>query len=726
MYTDAFNVVWETPSRSSADSMPVGNGDIGLNVWVEPDGDLLFLIGKTDAWSENGRLLKLARVRIAIRHNPFIAGSPFRQTLKLAEGQIVVLAGQPPHAIVLRVWVDANRPLVRVEAEGQSPFDLQAKLEVWRTQPRELGEREIDSAYGLIGSPTPVVVYPDTVLTDRKDQVVWYHRNETSRWPENMTLQGLGELTGEIGDPLLGRTFGGLIRGEGLVSENAAALRSSSPQKRFAVSIHLLTRQTPSAAQWLSELETSADAAEAVDLETARAEHRRWWREFWDRSRVVVSGDNHAETVSRAYLLQRFITACGGRGACPIEFNGSIFTAEWNHQNHVCDPDYRRWGAPYWFQNTRLIYWPLLASGDYDLTTPFFAMYRDALPLARRRTEIYFGHRGAFFPETIEFWGTYANANYGWERQGKDVSWVQNTYIRRYWSGGLELIAIMLDAWAHTRDEQLLAETLLPIADAVTEFYDRHYRRDENGKIRFEPAQSLEMWHEAVNPLPEIAGLRFILPQLLQLPEANVTQDQRERWQRMLAELPEVPVRDHEGQTVLAAAQQTTGPAMNIESPQLYAVFPYRLYGVGKPDLELGRRTYFTRDFQERNYGWRQDDIQAACLGLADEARAAIVRRTANKNPNARFDAFWGPNFDWIPDQDHGSVILITLQTMLLQTDGRKIHLLPAWPKHWNVEFKLHAPFNTIVEGTCRNGRLVDLNVSPESRRQDIEIHDPQ
>jgi len=43
--------------------MPTGNGDIGLNVWVEESGDLLFYIGKTDLWDDNSRLLKLGRAR---------------------------------------------------------------------------------------------------------------------------------------------------------------------------------------------------------------------------------------------------------------------------------------------------------------------------------------------------------------------------------------------------------------------------------------------------------------------------------------------------------------------------------------------------------------------------------------------------------------------------------------------------------------------------------------
>lgn len=40
--------------------MPLGNGDIGLNVWVEDGGDLLFYLSKTDAWDENARLISSA------------------------------------------------------------------------------------------------------------------------------------------------------------------------------------------------------------------------------------------------------------------------------------------------------------------------------------------------------------------------------------------------------------------------------------------------------------------------------------------------------------------------------------------------------------------------------------------------------------------------------------------------------------------------------------------
>ena len=60
-------------------------------------------------------------------------------------------------------------------------------------------------------------------------------------------------------------------------------------------------------------------------------------------------------------------------------------------------------------------------------------------------------------------------------------------------------------------------------------------------------------------------------------------------------------------------------------------------------------------------------------------------------------------------DQDHGGNLLMGLQTMILQADDGKIHLLPAWPENWDLDFKLHAPENTTVSGRVRGGQLVEL-----------------
>lgn len=722
---DRYNVVWDTPSQNSSGSMPLGNGDIGLNVWVETNGDLLFYISKTDAWDEHGRLLKLGRVRMKLSPNPFRAGTPFRQELKLRQGEIQIHAGEKAAEIILHIWVDANRPVIHVEAEGKQPFHCEAALELWRTTKRPLTEDEMSAGVDSFTKNEPAFSYPDTIVENHKTYVGWFHRNVESLWPATLGHQGLESLIPKLNDPLLHRTFGAVMTSAELIRTNDTTFKSAQPVRHVVLSIYPLTAQTSTTNDWLSQVEASKKKVDVVNVRRALSQHLDWWDAFWNRSWIRITGGDkirsEQEIVSQSYALQRFISACGGRGSSPIKFNGSIFTVDVSGK---FDADYRRWGGPYWNQNTRLNYWPMLASGDFDMMQPWFRMYLDALPLAQRRTEIYYSHGGAFFPETMYFWGAYFNnsSGYGWDREGEPLGRTVNRYIRYHWQGGIELTAVMLDYYAFTKDREFLHKTLLPLAGDIIEFYEKHYPRETNGRLLIAPAQALETWWDCENPLPEIAGLQFVLPRLLDLPDAQVLQ--RKAWRDLLAALPPVPMREADGKQILAPAAKFQ-TLQNQEIPELYAVFPYRLFGVGKPELEMARRTFAQRAVKG-NSGWQQDDTQAALLGLSDEARRMLVSRFSTKDPDSRFPAFWGPNFDWTPDQDHGANGLMTLQSMLLQCDGQKLLLFPAWPKEWDVEFKLHAPMNTTVEGVYRHGKLLQLKVTPRARKKDLAILDAQ
>ncbi len=142
---------------------------------------------------------------------------------------------------------------------------------------------------------------------------------------------------------------------------------------------------------------------------------------------------------------------------------------------------------------------------------------------------------------------------------------------------------------------------------------------------------------------------------------------------------------------------------------------------MGLPNLELARETFARRQFRA-NGGWQQNVIQAAVLGLTKEAREMVAENFSNKEPGSRFPAFWASNYDWTPDQDNGCVSMTALQKMLLQTVDDTILLFPAWPPEWDVCFKLHAPGKTIIRGELRAGELVDLQVEPVSRKQDIRV----
>ena len=716
-----YNVVWDTPGKNSSGSMPVGNGDIGLNVWVEEDGDLLFYIGKTDAWSENCRLLKLGRVRVKFSPNPFIKGNYFLQTLKLRDGEIEINGGAGEKRINIRIWVDAHRPVIYVDSESKNDFQITVKYENWRNERRQIKEDESHSIYGLNGdNPDPVYVEPDNIVEGLSDRIIWYHHNNYSCYAPTLQHQGLGELLPDFPDPLLHRMFGGCIKGEGLCAVDKNTLRTKANTAHQLISIHLLTMQPDDKKQWLERLQRNVSVSEAADLENSRSEHRKWWNEFWNRSWIYIHGTEDAEHVTRGYILQNWINACGGRGSFPIKFNGSVFTVDAEYKGKKFDADFRQWGGPYWYQNTRLPYLSMLTAGNFDLMQPVFTMYMDALPLAKEMTKIYYKHEGAFFPETMYFWGTYTNANYGWKRDGMPHGLTVNRYIRYLWSGGIELAAMMIEYYHHTEDDRFLQEVLLPFAKEICTFYDRHYPRDEDSLIRLEPAQALETYWDSVNPLPEIAGLHDVLHKLLHLPRAYITENNYRMWKRMQQELPPLPTREIEGEQVLSPAE-IIGSKHNVESPELYAIFPFRLYGVGKEQLEMARRTFAQR-IQKGTGGWSQDALQAALLGLTADAMRDVVSNFTTWNPESRFPAFWGPNYDWVPDQDHGCVTMIALQRMLMQCDDNKIFLLPAWPKEWQTEFKLHAPLNTTIEGELVNGEIKNLKVIPEVRRKDVIV----
>jgi hypothetical protein len=900
-----YNVVWDTPSKDYNGSMPIGNGDLAANVWVEPAGDLIFYLSKSDSWTGGGpdpELVKLGRVRVKLSPPLYVNGATFKQELDLKSGMIRIQSAIGDQQSAIQFWIDANRPVVHVDIQNSVACTAEIALESWRAEGK-----------WLAGGAQKDVILPSDGQTVR-----WYQRNVRSMFADSMKLQHLGDLVDKFHDPLINRTFGGLISGAGLKARDNQTLVTSAPSKTIRASIHVLTAQTETPEDWLAQLKQQRQIVEAVPYDEALSSHVKWWQTFWQRSWIhvtpagvsavvtvpslipsnplnfrfgvtpgngekfqgklgrasilkralseieikklagsqaenaglkqedilfsstpalyseieqsagwtdsremtfemwinpdavaanarildkttpgndagvlldtypgnglrLIAGANRFEVpnclkagvwshvavavdaqqqrmelylngqrvagkvdkkrnineafeVSQAYALQHWVQACAGRGNSPIKFNGSLFTVDGmdNYQNvpegAYCGPDHRRWGGPYWFQNTRLIYWPMLYSGDYDQMAPLFSMYRSMLPLLKERTQRYFGHQGVFFSETTQMWGLNRNCDFG---KGNPDFYPTCAYMKYYWDGGLELSTMMLAYYQNTEDEVFVRDTLLPIADQVVLFYDQHYKRTQEGKLHISPSQVIETWHDAEDPITVIAGLRTVLAGLIALPKSLTSDQQRARWQRLLGEVKELPTAEEAGKKWLKPAY-VYSTKRNAENPELYAVFPYPIYGVGKPDLEIGRETY-ARRANQRTGGWQQDSIQAALLGLTDQAKTYLAQAVTTENlmgganekknrPDSRFPAFWGPNFDWIPDQCQASVILNTLQYMLMQVDGKKIHLLPAWPADWNVEFKLHAPYQTTVEGRIKNGELVDLKVTPESRRKDIIV----
>ena len=720
-YPGVYNVNWTSQSADAWGSMPLGNGDIGTNLWVTPDGTLHLLLSKTDSHSEIGRLLKIGALEIRTTPN-LLDGASFSQTLSLDSGLIRIRAEKDGHYINLHCRVQRDRPLVIVEAESDIPLQTNVTQRPWRTQSRLLTGNERHSGYGVAFRDEPFASEVDTIMSS-PEGLLWCHENKSSIWRMTLENQHIADFANGRTDPLLNQRFGALVTGDGMKPTDRLTLRSVQASRRFRVQAALLRSQDGNIDQWRQKLEADSRRGITENRPSAVARHISGWHAFFQQHFILLRhkavGDT-AYRITQGYLLQRYMSACAGRGSVPIKFNGSIFTVplvnDLANGRKGFDADHRDWGGNFWFQNTRLLYWNMLMTGDHELMRPLFDMYLKALPLAQFRTKRYFGHDGAYFSETLTPWGSYLIDNYGWKREGKPMGITDNMYIRYYWQGGLELSLMMMEYADYSNDTSWFRKEMAPFITSIFTFYDQHYPRTDRGKLLISPAQSLETYQEGMtDPLPEIAGLRYGIDRILKHYGRFFSKSFLDSCRRLRSALPEIPLEESATGKRIAAGSNL-GKRANIENPELYAIFPYRIFGQGKPGLELALWTFDTR-IEKRVGCWYQDAIQAALLGRGHEAGSMVGQTFLSKHPGSRFPAFWGPNNDWVPDMDHGGGGMSALQYMLLQADDGAISLMPAWPKDWEVDFRVNIPGNRRISGRYRIAGGVVLTEKPSASR---------
>lgn len=131
------------------------------------------------------------------------------------------------------------------------------------------------------------------------------------------------------------------------------------------------------------------------------------------------------------------------------------------------------------------------------------------------------------------------------------------------------------------------------------------------------------------------------------------------------------------------------------------------MYGVGRDSLALALDTWRYDPYVQRFKGivsWEQAGIWAACLGLTEEAVEWNSKKLAD-GPY-RFPAFWGPGHDWVPDHNWGGSGMIGLQEMLMKEVGDSLMLFPAWPRQWDVHFRLRRANGHAIEVKLQGGKV--------------------
>jgi hypothetical protein len=737
-----YNITWDSPSQNALGSMPLsGRHGAGANVWVE-DGSIWLYLAHSGAYDEQGRLLKLGCLRITPQ-GLRLGGAGFRQTLDLPSGGIAIT--QKGFSVTL-CFVDQTLVIA-------SKSDVADRFTVafgsWRDKALKNVRTDMNNTRGDFSA--------DHFMMNG-DAFVWCHNNADNRYDvvasarsQGISLPGIDAVTAD-------RVSGGALVADGGLSDIKTSLVSWQywDGKAWTGTTRLSKKHTLvcriGAAPHASTAAWEAEAKEMLlsgHIAKAEKQEQRLWDAFWSRSHVTIDPEagehDNGFLIGRNYRLFRYMLACNRNGELPLLFNGGIFTVDnkpgWitgNNNNELpiseggpVTPDFRRWMYCHFMsQNQRWLGWPTIANGDEDLLSPSMHFYRDRSQVAAARAHEN-GAVGVVYPEPLDVWGLCCVAPLGNGLCGAD-------HLTYHFSMMLE------HAWMALQAHDVLGVDISKDLGWITgtvKFYDSYYRMrhkmahgtelGDDGRLVIYPGNGLELAKGATNQIEAVSALKRIVGALLTL---DVLPDSdRTTMERIQKILPDVPVGVREGKKSLLPAKSWEQEYNKWEPIEMYAAWPYRIVGVtNSSTLQLARDTWETvpedrARLCKQDYSWMANLVNMAALAWPEEAEKRAVYKMANNTaPQARFPAFFGPGHDWLPDHNWGGSGTTGIQEMLLASnpygDG-KIYLLYAWPKKWDVDFKLHTTRHTTVEATVRKGKVVSLRVTPKERMKDVVIN---
>jgi hypothetical protein len=613
------DVLYTAPVTTKWHSMPVGGGD--LSGMVRCDGDLHLHLSKSDCWNS------LGHVTVALGpRGKELAAQSFRQRLDLYHGKVVIELGDQEKGVRVEVWGHPSRHILVIdvqESEGAIGA-ITVELSQWRQS--------------MTVGATPAAIWAKEIITQ----------------PIGPSLAdaGMQDYFDERTDPMSGRGNGvavgafSVVPGPSKVAGETVTM--TLPDKRPGNYALVISAAVTEKTDPVQAAQHELAAARGVSLQTLKAEHEAWWREYWAKSFICLqSTDQQAVWLTAAYHVHLYTLGCVNRGKYPASYGGGglLIDQDKRDGDPMCD----------WVQEVRFNFNPLYAANRLEMARLLPDTFSRMVPYLEKQTPKVWGISGLWVPETYLPWGHSRVVVLNDDGRKEDWLWKRrdpgkipygrftffNDHTGLVFTSGLEICHHFLTYYRYTEDEEFLRRQAYPFLRGVCEFLSLLLRKEEDGRYHLDPANALETWWQVRDPADTMDGIRAIFPEFIRLSRSyHVDVDLRAKCEEVLAALPPPSIGKWYDDGRVDPKIDAYAPAggkheypnrINCENPALYRLYPFGLSGIGSPDYERICRTFAYRT-SPLWWSWSMDAIWAARLGLKDEACLLLVEHARRYN----------------------------------------------------------------------------------------------
>ena len=644
-YQSKNDVVYNKANTNPLYGLPVGNGRVGALVWSANNG-LTMQVSGVDTSQQTA----FSAGDVTFTTNPALdAGSTtFQQRLASYDG-------------TLSTKYDANRTVTILGAPSSEV----------------IGIHVADTRAGVTSATLDLSLWDVSGLSNSASVPNIGTWKTVSTWAEAASA---GLSRGQQDPNNFGYSLGATVEGATFTTQvvNGNAVRLTiTPSASYTIWIACASRLNAANHDSVAQAKAALAQTTTSGYATTSAAYTNFWHDFWGKSFVQYSnaaGD--ADYLENVYILATYMIAAGAYGNYPFHFINGVERAT---------ADNTKWSYGYWYWNQRDVYNSFLASNHPDVLNVFNNMYSRNFNALKAFTMSRFGIDGLWVPETMG-WDGNANGN--------------TQYTNDIFSSGTEAARNMDAQFAYTGDSAYLKNTAYPFMREVAKFYVKKFTKDAgSGKYVMTSSNSHETYWGVRNAITDLAAVRSMFPAVISASQTlGLDADLRAQWQDLLSNLVAFST---DGKSYLPY-EGSGAPQHNDENVASEIIWPYDLTGIDAPDYAMAVSTWRTRPHPYDNV-WANDAIQAARLGLGDDANSGMktMLQKYQNYPNGMTNNTNGV-FEYL------GVHLSVMNESLLQSHDGKIRVFPALPSDASLvtRFTLAARGGFLVSSEREGGDI--------------------